>query len=248
MARTNYYSAGTFEKLAPQNDGSLIVEGIASAPFRDKAGEIIEASAMKEALAEWFKSGPTPLREMHGMIAAGRVLEGHVRNDGATWIRAHVVDKESCRKVKAGVLSMFSVGGRVTRRDEADATRIRGLTLSEVSLVDAGCLAQARIETVKEAAANDSRVGLGSPPQRHGTASPEPPVPIDAPAFGVPYDAEPAPAPDAPAIATAPKLSRYDGRCIGCGDALPMTCPKCATPSTTERRPPCPGHPTRSSP
>lgn len=121
-------------KTEEQDDGTIKVWGYASADTEDSDGEIITADAMKAALPGYMKWGA--VREMHQAKAAGTAIEAEVQDDGKTWFGAHVVDTEAVKKVKAGVYKGFSIGGKVTARDELNKSVIKGLNLIEVSLVD----------------------------------------------------------------------------------------------------------------
>lgn len=121
-------------KTEELDDGTLKVWGYASADTEDSDGETITADAMKAALPGYMKWGA--VREMHQAKAAGTAIEAEVQDDGKTWFGAHVVDAEAVKKVKAGVYKGFSIGGKVTERDELNKSVIKGLNLIEVSLVD----------------------------------------------------------------------------------------------------------------
>lgn len=121
-------------KTEEQDDGTIKVWGYASADTEDSDGEIITADAMKAALPGYMKWGA--VREMHQAKAAGTAIEAEVQDDGKTWFGAHIVDTEAVKKVKTGVYKGFSIGGKVTERDELNKTVIKGLNLIEVSLVD----------------------------------------------------------------------------------------------------------------
>lgn len=125
---------GALSKIEEQADGTLRVFGIASSGSRDDAGEIVDPAAMKAALPE-FAAHPS-IREMHQPIAAGRALEVSVDKDGITHVVAHVVDPGTVSKVRHRVLTGFSIGGRVLKRDPNDPTIIRAIKLNEISLVD----------------------------------------------------------------------------------------------------------------
>lgn len=125
---------GTISKTEEQPDGTLIVEGIASSEARDSQGEVITADAMKAALPDYMAFAN--VREMHdSKKAAGVAVECEVI-DGNTILRALIVDPVACDKVRHKVYKGFSIGGRVTSRDENDRTIITGLRLGEISLVD----------------------------------------------------------------------------------------------------------------
>lgn len=121
-------------KSEPQDDGTLKVWGFASTEAVDTDGETITAAAMKAALPDYMKWGA--VREMHQAKAAGTAIEARVDDDGRTYFGAHIVDSEAVKKVNLGVYKGFSIGGKVTKRDDLNKTIIHGLKLVEVSLVD----------------------------------------------------------------------------------------------------------------
>lgn len=121
-------------KHEAQPDGTLKVWGYASTPDVDSDGEIITADAMKAALPDYLKFGA--VREMHANKAAGTAIEMEVKDDGRTWFGAHIVDSEAVKKVNAKVYKGFSIGGKITSRDEVNKSTITGINLIEVSLVD----------------------------------------------------------------------------------------------------------------
>lgn len=126
-----YAEISKTEKL---DDGTLKVWGYASSEAVDSDGETITADAMKAALPDYLKFGA--VREMHQPMAAGTAIEAEVQDDGRTWFGALVVDPVACKKVETGVYKGFSIGGKVTARDDINKTVITGLRLVEVSLVD----------------------------------------------------------------------------------------------------------------
>lgn len=121
-------------KTEELDDGTIKVYGYASSEAVDSDGETITAEAMKAAIPDYMKFGA--VREMHQPKAAGTAIEISVQDDGRTWFGAHVVDAEAVKKVKSGVYKGFSIGGKVTERDNLKKTVIKGLNLIEVSLVD----------------------------------------------------------------------------------------------------------------
>ena len=120
-------------KMETRDDGTLFVAGIASSEALDSQGEIVTADAMKAALPDFFKFGSGNLREMHQMIAAGRVDKAEITEDGKTYIECIVVDEGAVKKVQTGTYKGFSIGGRAL--DKSDKT-ITSLRLTEISLVD----------------------------------------------------------------------------------------------------------------
>ena len=122
-------------KTEAQDDGTVKVWGYASTGSVDADGETVTSEAMKSALPDYMKWGA--VREMHNtQKAAGTAIEASVGDDGRTYFGAHVVDSEAVKKVNAGVYKGFSIGGKVTSRDDVNKSIIKGIKLVEVSLVD----------------------------------------------------------------------------------------------------------------
>jgi phage head maturation protease len=111
-------------KVEENDDGTVRVFGIASTESKDHDGEVIKASAVKAALPDWLVFGN--IREMHQPIAAGTAIEASVDDDGVTHLGALIVDPSTVKKVKAGVLKGFSLGGKVTKRNAKDKSIIEG--------------------------------------------------------------------------------------------------------------------------
>lgn len=114
-----YAEISKTEKL---DDGTLKVWGYASSEAVDSDGETITADAMKAALPDYLKFGA--VREMHQPMAAGTAIEAEVQADGRTWFGALVVDPVACKKVETGVYKGFSIGGKVTARDDINLSLI----------------------------------------------------------------------------------------------------------------------------
>jgi len=126
---------GTIQKADPQEDGTIIVTGIASTESVDSQGEVVTASAMKAAIPDYMRFGA--VREMHdAKKAAGTAMSIGVGDDGVTNFTAHVVDPIAIKKVQSRVYKGFSIAGKVLKRDENDDSKITSLSLAEVSLVD----------------------------------------------------------------------------------------------------------------
>ena len=125
---------GTIEKSEQQDDGTIIVSGFASSTDTDSDGEIITSDAMKAALPDYMKFAN--IREMHQAKAAGVALKTEVQADGRTYLEALIVDDAAVKKVMTGVYKGFSIGGKVTSRDDVNKSIITGIRLSEISLVD----------------------------------------------------------------------------------------------------------------
>lgn len=125
---------GSFTKAEKQEDGTIIVSGIASSEDVDNDGEVVKADAIRAAIPDYMKFGA--VREMHQPKAAGTALDIEVRDDNKTYFKAHVVDAEAVKKVQNGVYKGFSIGGKVKDRDTIDKSVITGIALTEISLVD----------------------------------------------------------------------------------------------------------------
>lgn len=134
-------------KTEEQDDGTIKVWGWASTGAVDSDGEVVTPEAMKAALPDYMKFGA--VREMHQPKAAGTAIEASVDDEGKTWFGAHVVDSEAVKKVKANVYKGFSIGGKVTDRDQMNKSIIKGIKLVEVSLVDRPANPEAVITVMK---------------------------------------------------------------------------------------------------
>jgi hypothetical protein len=141
---------GTISKVAPQADGSIRVHGVASSEAKDRHGEIVLASAIADALPDFFRHGTGALREMHSAArAAGTVDEVEVGEDNITRIIATVVDSEAIKKVKTKVYKAYSIGGRVLARDPDNKKIVTAIELSEISLVDVPANPESVLELFK---------------------------------------------------------------------------------------------------
>lgn len=123
-----------FEKVEKQEDGTMLVSGVASSEAVDADGETITSGAMKAAMPDYMKFGA--VREMHQPIAAGTALKCWVDDAGVTHIDSKIVDPTTVMKIEEEVLKGFSVGGKVTSRDPLNKTIITGIRLTEISVVD----------------------------------------------------------------------------------------------------------------
>jgi hypothetical protein len=160
---------GSFTKIEEQDDGTVKVYGVASSEARDSDGETISADAMRAALPDYLKFGA--VREMHQPTSAsGTAIEAEVRKDGSTFFGAHVVDPIAVKKVRAKVYKGFSIGGKITKRNEDDPSRIEGIRLTEISLVDRPANPDATFSLVKF----DDNSNEAAPMARPRVKSPKP--------------------------------------------------------------------------
>ena len=148
MKNTQFNKSFSIQNHEDQEDGSIIVSGIASSEALDSDGDIITKEAMKKAIPEFMKYGN--IREMHSNIAAGKALEMYVNDeDGKTYIKCKVVDKGTIEKVKEGVLKCFSIGGKILKRGMDNLKKATEIVITEVSLVDRGANPDALITFFK---------------------------------------------------------------------------------------------------
>lgn len=124
---------GEIKKTIANDDGTLIVSGVCSSESVDSDGEVILSQAIADAIPEYMKFGA--VREMHNRSACGTALSMMVVND-KTMFEALVVDPIAVKKINMGVYKGFSIGGKITRRNELNKNVIEALQLVEVSLVD----------------------------------------------------------------------------------------------------------------
>lgn len=151
-------------KTEEQDDGTIKVWGYASSEVTDSDGETVTADAMKAALPGYMKFGA--VREMHQAKAAGTAIEANVEDDGRTFFGAHVVDSEAVKKVKANVYKGFSIGGKVTERDEMNKAIIKGLNLVEISLVDRPANPEAVFTMYKAETVEEPGLGVSAEPEK----------------------------------------------------------------------------------
>jgi len=140
-----------------------IVVGIATADNVDKAGDIVDFEASKEAFANWGGN----IREMHAPVAVGKAVSYEpVTIDGpdgekynAFKVEAYISKgaENTWQKILDGTLRSFSIGGKVIQKAESTEKMFRGkpvniikkYVLGELSLVDNPANALAVIDIVK---------------------------------------------------------------------------------------------------
>lgn len=133
------YGYVPISKQEKQEDGSLIIEGVATDSSIDRDYQIADPDWLDTAMPEWFREGGN-IREQHdGKRAAGVALTYQKLDGGKHWLRSHIVDPVTVKKIEAGVLRGYSFGaknGRVTIDKAAAGGRIVGGKIFEVSVVD----------------------------------------------------------------------------------------------------------------
>src|SRR6266850_43709 len=133
------YGYVPISKQEKQEDGSLIIEGVATDSSIDRDYQIADPAWLDTAMPEWFREGGN-IREQHdGKRAAGVALTYQKLDGGKHWLRSHIVDPVTVKKIEAGVRRGYSFGaknGRVTIDKAAAGGRIVGGKIFEVSVVD----------------------------------------------------------------------------------------------------------------
>jgi hypothetical protein len=131
------YAYAPILKYDDNDDGTVTVFGKATDETLDVDQQICDNLWLKDAMPDWFTSGGN-IREMHSSVAAGVATDYEEKSDGH-YITAKIVDEQSVKKIKHGVLKGFSIGirsPRVIRDNKAPGGRIVGGQIVEVSVVD----------------------------------------------------------------------------------------------------------------
>ncbi len=122
-----------------QDDGTLLVKGVATDSSLDRDQQIADPGWLSKAMPAWFTEGGN-VREQHDAHkAAGVATEYEVNGSGQHVITARIVDPTTVAKVEHGVLRGFSFGARnarVTVDKSAAGGRIVDGQIYEVSVVD----------------------------------------------------------------------------------------------------------------
>jgi hypothetical protein len=123
------------------SDGKLYIEGIATAEVVDNHGTIIDVDSIVRCMPKYMQRAN--LREMHDLIAAGKVLEwdqvsvdvpGQKDQVKGVAIRARVSDESTAAKIEDGTLTGLSFG---MREDRLEGNRLFVKRVNELSVVDA---------------------------------------------------------------------------------------------------------------
>lgn len=150
-----------FIPLAKVDEAKRLVYGTMAVEQPDRSGEIMDYATAKVAIQKWsdgFKNstGGASLgnvREMHGKVAAGKLVEITFNDDlKKVDVCAYVDDNSSWSKVQKRILNGFSIGGGYADSwpDKVNKALKRYTpSLSEVSLVDMPCMPGATFELIK---------------------------------------------------------------------------------------------------
>ena len=135
--------ASTF-KSHENDDGSVMIRGMASTNHSDRAGDVISAEAWTKGGLENFKNNPVILFNHDYDKPIGRATGVKVTENGLE-LEAKISKSAPaavCELVKDGVLGAFSVGFKVKDADylkETDGLMIKDAELFEVSVVSVPC-------------------------------------------------------------------------------------------------------------
>jgi hypothetical protein len=137
------------------SDGDLKILGKCSDGAVDHDGDIISPQFMASAVKAWLGSYPAVRLQHRGDSPIGKGLEAWQDAEGATYLKALIVDEAAQKLVRKGVLTAFSVGlSDPQTRKSARCPRweIVGGRLTEVSVVDAPSNARCGIKIIGKSA------------------------------------------------------------------------------------------------
>lgn len=138
-----------FKKYEEQDDGSVMVYGLASGPDVDLDGQRMDAEWLKEAMPDWMMRGN--IREMHQPKAVGKAKEYQWTEDGP-YVSSKIIDPDAVKKIKEGVYTGYSIGvknAKVVPDSKAPGGKITDGTICEVSLVDYPAYPHSKFAIVK---------------------------------------------------------------------------------------------------
>ena len=149
------YASFGIEKVESTEDGDLLVYGKATDATLDHDQQIIDTVFSTKAISDWMSSGGN-LRVQHNpqRDPAGIGVEVHTDANGASWVKALVVEPIAKKLVSKGVLRAYSVGiaNPTIERDMTGKARggiIKGGKIVEISLVDRPANPSCGVQLVK---------------------------------------------------------------------------------------------------
>jgi hypothetical protein len=162
LAKRAAPSVGTplqlFVKLSKVDEERREVTGIATSETPDHSDEVCDYEASKPFFKAWSESvekdtqgkSKGNIREMHGLSAVGTLADiGFDDIKKQIAVCAKIIDDNAWKKVKAGVYSGFSVGGKYERIwKDGKLTRYAANPI-EISLVDRPCNPNAVFQMIK---------------------------------------------------------------------------------------------------
>ncbi|MAH72846.1 MAG: hypothetical protein CMK29_01960 [Porticoccaceae bacterium] len=129
-------------KSEEQEDGSIMVRGLASSVAKDRVGDIIDADAWTKGGLDNFQNNPVILFNHDKNKPIGRATKVTPTSDGLHMEAKISKHADIANLIKDGVLGAFSVGFRVKDAEnmkETDGLRIKDAELFEVSVVSIPC-------------------------------------------------------------------------------------------------------------
>jgi HK97 family phage prohead protease len=127
-------------KSMSSDSRGLYVEGYAAGFGIDRGDEAFEPGAFEASLTRYMATNPILCYHHKYDMALGVVEDAHIDSKGL-FIRARLDEPEPgtvfadiYRKVKAGTIKGFSVGGRFKRRQTPNGPRIYSADLMEISV------------------------------------------------------------------------------------------------------------------
>ena len=166
------------QKIETDQEDYLIIAGIATTEKLDRDGEIVDMESVRGVWQDYMVN--PVIRYHHGVDkrnpdAIGRVIPEHIDSSGKTWKTemtekgpfivakiSNAPDTESIRtKIKEGVLSGLSIGGRAKRVKEfsntlgKDVNRVLTKRISEISVVDLPANPDSFFNVLKSACVGD---------------------------------------------------------------------------------------------
>ena len=140
-------------KSHTEDDGSIMIRGMASTADFDRAGDSISADAWTKGGLENFEKNPIILFNHDYNRPIGRATSLKSTSNGLELTaKISKAAKDVAELVKDGVLGAFSVGFRVKDADyieETDGLRIKDAELFEVSVVSVPCNQSATFSLAK---------------------------------------------------------------------------------------------------
>ncbi len=145
-------------KWEQDEDGDLVVKGVATDGTVDHDSQIVEPGWSGDALQAWMATGANVRMAHDPQRPVGKGLKVEVNKDGSGkhWVTSVIVDPLAQKLVKKGVLTAYSVGisRPVIKHDPSGRARggiIVGGELSELSIVDRPSCKNAYLELAKSA-------------------------------------------------------------------------------------------------
>jgi HK97 family phage prohead protease len=140
-------------KSHTEEDGSIMIRGMASTADFDRAGDLISADAWTKGGLENFEKNPIILFNHDYNRPIGRATSLKSTSNGLELTaKISKAAKDVAELVKDGVLGAFSVGFRVKDADyieETDGLRIKDAELFEISVVSVPCNQSATFSLAK---------------------------------------------------------------------------------------------------